>query len=516
MSPLNDPRVASRPHRLLRVLLAVLLPVLLGWGIMLVSTYLATQSRLEEAVDDVQSEIGRIFKHTEKAALAALPLAGQACTDANLHKLRELVTVVLYVRSVNLWSQDGNYCSSLFGRDANTAPNVYTDTRAQLLPGNAVTPGEAVFVYRESGPGDYDSVVAVSGGHLRAALRIAMRHAVTSGGVQLQIGDNWMDSEGAVHQGPPPRSLLLEIRRQHPVYPFVVVSSVYWPAFLAESWARYHPMLVLLLLLSSGGGWFYYQWLKQPRPAAEVIAIAVEKQEFIPFLQPLFDARSGQLTGAEVLLRWQHPRDGLLSPFAFIEAVEKSGYMGRITRQLMLVVAAALAPQAARLPAGFHLAFNLDADQLDDPLLIGDCRRLMAAFPADKLLLTLELTEREAFGSDAHFAVFSALQAEGIQLAIDDFGTGQSSLAYLHQLSIDTLKIDRTFVDAIGRDSLGKVVLDAIIALGSQLNLKLVAEGVETEAQRDYLRAAGVDTLQGYLLARPMPLADFIARLPEA
>ncbi|RQW28470.1 cyclic diguanylate phosphodiesterase [Rhodobacteraceae bacterium CH30] len=515
MSPLNDPRVASRPHRLLLVLLAVLLPVLLGCGIMLVSTYLATQSRLEEAVDDVQSEIGRIFKYSEKAALAALPLAGQACTDANLHKLRELVTVVLYVRSVNLWYQGNNYCSSLFGRDAKETPGRYAETRALLLPGNTVTPDESVFVYRESGAGGYDSVVGVSGGHLRAALRTAMRHTAIASGMLLQIGDKWMDSEGVVHQGPPPRSLLLEIRRQDPDYPFVVVSSVHWPAFLAESWARYHSMLLLLLLLSSCGGWFYFQWLKQPRPAAEVIAAAVENQEFIPFLQPLFDARSGQLTGAEVLLRWQHPRDGLLPPFAFIEAVEKSGQMGRITHQLMQDVTTALAPQAARLPDGFHLAFNLDADQLDDPQLIGDCRRLMAAFPADKLRLTLELTEREAFGSDAHFAAFSALQAEGIQLAIDDFGTGQSSLAYLHQLSIDTLKIDRAFVDAIGRDSLGKVVLDAIIALGTQLNLKLVAEGVETEAQRDYLVAAGVDFLQGYLLARPMPLAGFIAQLPE-
>ncbi|MXR36410.1 EAL domain-containing protein [Craterilacuibacter sinensis] len=512
MTPLNDPRVASRPRRLLLVLLVVLLPALLGWGITLVSIYLSMQSRLEGVVGGAHDAVTLVFKSADATASEALLLVGQPCQGKTLRLLRELTTRALYVRTVNLGSGEHYYCSSLYGAlSKETELSGYAGGRTKLRLGSQLTPGGGVLAYRALAADGSFAVVGISGGHLRTALR----QGGLSDGMSLQIGDKWMDSEGGVHSGTPPRSLLLETRRQHAIYPFTIVAAVYWPAFLAESRVSYQPMLILLLLLGSWAGWFYYQWLQQPRPASEVIAAAAERQEFIPFLQPLFDARSGRLMGAEVLLRWQHPRDGLLSPFAFIEAVEKSGQMGRITRQLMQDVTTALAPQAARLPDGFHLAFNLDAGQLDDPCLLDDCRRLMAAFPADKLVLTLELTEREAFGSDGHFEVFSALQAQGIQLAIDDFGTGQSSLAYLHQLAIDTLKIDRAFVDAIGRDSLGKVVLDAIIALGKQLNLKLVAEGVETEAQRDYLVAAGVDFLQGYLLARPMPLAGFIAQLPE-
>ncbi|MCP9759459.1 cyclic diguanylate phosphodiesterase [Aquitalea sp. S1-19] len=513
MTPLNDPRVASRPRRLLLVLLVVLLPALLGWGITLVSTYLSMQSRLEGVIREAHDAVTVVFKSADVTTREALSLAGQPCQGETLRLLRELATRALYVRTVSLGSGEHYYCSSLYGvLSKKTELSGYAGGRTKLRPGSELTPNSAVLAYRALAADGSFAVVGISGGHLRSALR----QGGLSDGMSLQIGDNWMDSEGGVHSGTPPRSLLLEIRRQDTVYPFTIVASVWWPALLAESRVSYQPMLILLLLLGSWAGWFYYQWLRQPRPAAKVISAAAERQEFIPFLQPLFDAKSGCLTGAEVLLRWQHPRDGLLSPLAFIEAVEKSGQMGRITRQLMQAVTTALAPQAARLPDGFHLAFNLDAGQLDDPCLLDDCRRLMAAFPADKLVLTLELTEREAFGSDGHFEVFSALQAQGIQLAIDDFGTGQSSLAYLHQLSINTLKIDRAFVDAIGRDSLGKVVLDAIIALGKQLDLKLVAEGVETEAQCDYLVAAGVDVLQGYLLARPMPLASFIAQLPEA
>ncbi|MCL6264172.1 cyclic diguanylate phosphodiesterase [Craterilacuibacter sp. RT1T] len=510
--PLTESRIASHPRRLVLALLAVLLPAMLGWGITLWTSYHALHARLVGAVNEAHHGVEHVFESSEQAARASLSLVGKPCDEQALFRMRELVTTVLYVRSISLGRGDHYYCSSLFGRTIRSADmDAYVDGRTRLRPGNSVTPDQAVLSYRLATENGDFVVVGVSGGHLR----LALRHGVLSEGVQLQIGSRWMDSNGDVHDGAPPRSMVLQVRRTDTKYPFTVLASVAWPTFLRASWEEYQPMLVLVLLLGLAAGWGVYQWGQKPQLPARIIGDAVARREFMPFLQPLFDAQSGRVCGAEALVRWMHPRYGLLSPATFIEEAERSGQMGEITRQLLLDVAAALAPYAERLPDGFHLAFNLDAEQLNDPQLLIDCRRFIDAFPQGKVRLTLELTEREAFDGHLHADVFARLRAEGIELAIDDFGTGQSSLAYLHELSVDTLKIDRTFVDAIGRDSLGKIVLDAIISLGQELKLKLVAGGVETEAQRDYLAAAGVDLLQGYLLARPMPLADFIRTLPE-
>lgn len=513
--PLLQPRVACRYQRLaLAVLFALLLPLLLGWGVSFATTYWSLQARMQQAADASQNEVARIMRNAQQAARSVVSLAGAPCSDDVLYQLRQQASTVLYVRTVNLVRAEQLYCSSLFGPVENPAPLTdYAAGHARLMAGNILTPREAVFIWREAGAKKDTSVLAaISGGHLHAALR----PAGMVGTIALQLGPNWMDSEGRVHQGETPRHLLLEARRSAAHFPFTVVASVSISRLLDEAWADYEPMLILLLLLGPFAVWVVYQWLSQAPPSAHRLRRALATGQFVPFLQPLVDARSGRWAGAEVLLRWQHPCDGLLPPAAFIQALERDGLMGVATRQMMQHVTRALSAHADRLPPGFHLSFNLTAEQSGDPRLLDDCRDVMAAFAPGKLKLTLELIERDAFDGRAHGDFFASLDNAGVRLAIDDFGTGQSSLSYLHELHADTLKIDRSFVDAIERDSLGKVVLDAIIELGQRLKLELIAEGVETPAQRDYLIAAGVELLQGYLFARPMPLTEFIRQLPPA
>jgi sensor c-di-GMP phosphodiesterase-like protein len=233
----------------------------------------------------------------------------------------------------------------------------------------------------------------------------------------------------------------------------------------------------------------------------------LRKREFEPFVQPILDLRSGRCAGVEVLMRWQHPQRGTLPPSEFIEEAERTGLIAGMSELVMTRAAHRLAPIAIANP-DIYFAFNLTPQQLAQPQLLA---RLSGIFrtdtiPHDRILL--EITEREFVDPVAEHSL-RALHACGWRVAVDDFGTGHSSLAALEQLAIDRLKIDRAFVSTISEETVNRPVLDAIIQLADRLTLPTIAEGIETQAQLDYLAARGVQFGQGYLIGRPMSIVAF-------
>ena len=185
-----------------------------------------------------------------------------------------------------------------------------------------------------------------------------------------------------------------------------------------------------------------------------------------------------------------------------------------MTRALLRQTAAQLAPHAERFARGFHIGVNITARHCQDLALVEDCREFLAAFTPGQVILVLELTERELIKpTDITRRLFDALHELGVMIAIDDFGTGHSSLTYLRNFNVDYLKIDQSFVAMIGVDALSRHILDSIIELSGKLDLGIVAEGVETIEQCEYLAAQGVDFLQGYLFGRPLPCDEFIKSL---
>lgn len=213
-------------------------------------------------------------------------------------------------------------------------------------------------------------------------------------------------------------------------------------------------------------------------------------------------------------MRWKHPKEGLVRPDLFIPLAEDSGLIVPMTRALLRQTAAQLAPHAARFSPGFHIGVNITARHCQDLALVEDCREFLAAFAPGQVSLVLELTERELIEpTDITRQLFDALHQLGVLIAIDDFGTGHSSLAYLRNFNVDYLKIDQSFVAMIGADALSGHILDSIIELSGKLDLGIVAEGVETAQQCEYLVAQGVDFLQGYLFGRPLPCDEFINSL---
>ena len=225
--------------------------------------------------------------------------------------------------------------------------------------------------------------------------------------------------------------------------------------------------------------------------------------------QPQLNLRNGRVAGVEALLRWNHPTLGMVPPDEFIQVAESCGLILSLGDWVMERACAQLASWRELYGYDFIVAINLSAAQLCDPLLVDKLQELVVryALPADRI--ELELTE-SMLVEDMNQAldVLHALEAIGIQLSIDDFGTGYSNLAQLRQLPIKRLKIDRSFIQDIETNSNARGIVDTVMAMARTLDMTVVAEGAETDAQAVYLAELGCDYLQGWWLARGLPPAE--------
>ena len=237
---------------------------------------------------------------------------------------------------------------------------------------------------------------------------------------------------------------------------------------------------------------------------------ALEQDELRLFYQPKIELATGRVAGAEVLLRWQHPTRGLLSPAAFIPFAEQTGFIRRITRWTL---DRAMAQGAAwhRSGSPLQLAVNISADDLADTQLARRVAGLLTRHQLPPSLLTLEVTE-SGFIEDpvSALAMLDALAQLRVLISIDDFGTGYSSLSHLARMPADEVKIDRSFVQGLESDVEYAAVVRSAIDMGHSLGLKVVAEGIETEFAAQRLRGFGCDVGQGYLYAKPMPCEQLI------
>ncbi len=232
---------------------------------------------------------------------------------------------------------------------------------------------------------------------------------------------------------------------------------------------------------------------------------ALERDEFLVVYQPMRDVATGALTGVEALLRWRHPELGMLPPDRFIPIAEQTGLIVPIGKWVLETACKAhMTWRAAGLPP-LAVAVNLSPRQLYDDRLLGDLADALAHSGMEPEWLELEITESMVM-QDAGDAimVLRAVKEMGVRLAIDDFGTGYSSLSLVKQMPLDTIKIDRSFINDLLTDPNDRAIAEAVISLGHALKLRVVAEGVETEAQEAFLRERGCGEMQGYLFSRPL------------
>ncbi|RII77803.1 putative bifunctional diguanylate cyclase/phosphodiesterase [Pseudomonas monteilii] len=241
---------------------------------------------------------------------------------------------------------------------------------------------------------------------------------------------------------------------------------------------------------------------------------ALEQRQFRLHYQPKFDAQACQPIGAEALLRWEHPQQGLLLPDRFIGLAEKTGLIIPIGEWVLDEACRQMRQWLDQGHQGWRMAVNLSAIQFCHAGLVESVARALQQNGLPANCLTLEITETTAMhDADASLTVLQRLSDMGVDLSIDDFGTGYSSLMYLKRLPANELKIDRGFVRDLEQDSDDAAIVSAIVALGQALGLRIVAEGVETDKQQDFLTRLGCDSLQGYLLGQPVPAEQFMSKL---
>jgi len=241
------------------------------------------------------------------------------------------------------------------------------------------------------------------------------------------------------------------------------------------------------------------------------LRLALRRNELVLHFQPRMAMATGELVGVEALIRWQHPRRGLLSPDKFIDVAEDSGLIVPIGEWVLETACNQVRDWRARVKRDLRISVNLSVGQVQNgERLYRAVEQSLARSGIDPAALELELTESHLMQHiEEKAALLNRLGALGVGLAIDDFGTGYSSLSYLKQLPVDSIKIDSSFVRDIGVDPNDEAIITAILAMAHSLRLSVVAEGVETEAQFRALKALGCDEFQGFFESPGLPAAEF-------
>jgi len=243
---------------------------------------------------------------------------------------------------------------------------------------------------------------------------------------------------------------------------------------------------------------------------------AIERDEFELFYQPQIDVRDGHFVGIEALLRWNHPDRGLLAPGEFIDLAEQAGFIGEIGRWVLANACEQASLWAAEGLEFGRIAVNLSAREFVDRDLVVNVARTLQAMGLDPSQLELEITETTAmYDVEQILAILELLRDIGVRVAIDDFGTGYSSLSYLQRFPVQTLKIAQDFMRGVGVDAHSAAIAAMLIELCHELKLDIVAEGVETDAQLEFLRDRGCYVIQGYILSRPVPSTEIAAMLRD-
>lgn len=282
-----------------------------------------------------------------------------------------------------------------------------------------------------------------------------------------------------------------------------------------------HADMAMYQVKAKGRNHYHFYTVALHERQAERLALqnemrrALERHEFVLYYQPQYRLSDGQLCGMEALVRWQHPERGFLLPGKFISIAEESGLILPLGEW---VLQSACAQNKLWQDMGYpsvRVAVNLSARQFQQKDLVRQVARILKETGLEPEWLELEITESLSMENVVvSVEILQKLKSMGIHLAIDDFGTGFSSLSYLNRFSLNTLKIDRSFITGVDVHSDGQAIVLTIIQLAKNLGLKVIAEGVETQAELDFLRNKGCDEVQGFLLAKPVSIEKLVSYFP--
>ncbi|MHA1523592.1 MAG: EAL domain-containing protein [Alphaproteobacteria bacterium] len=508
-------------HRL-RLGFWCVLGVVITLGPMLSADILVRWAAISYGTERLSERAHHSLDHAEmiladaSAVLTRLADTGQTnCSDAGIHQISETVFTHASIKEIGVYDRNAKLICSNFGiatREMHHAKYLKNDhSRISLAMMSTRVPGHrslGVHVALENGEGGLVAMVE----NPSATFQKIHHDEESYGFTRLAL----TNGEPIVEFGIPIRRAeslsgdIVVVRSTSTTFPITVVLTAPKAPLLTsfenlQALAKIGGGIMGVIMLALGGA-----AARRRLTGQNEIADAIVANEFIPFYQPIVDAQTGRIAGCELLVRWRKADGEMVSPDLFVPLAESTGQIVEITKSLMRQVADDMAPVCAVQP-DFYASINLVAAHFTNKTIVGDIRQMFSKGAMSPSNLVVEITERHPLVDlDRAKIVIESLQRLGVRVALDDAGTGHGGLAYIQSLGMDTIKIDRMFVDAIGTDAPSAPIVDALVDLGKQLKMTIIAEGVETEAQFAYLRVRGARYFQGFLFAPAMPISAFI------
>lgn len=439
-----------------------------------------------------------------------LPLTDAPCAQA-LPDLTYRAAFTSGVRTFVLVKEGFAYCSSATGSMRLGITHLYPEVAwektldLKLQQGTPMVPDKpAIAVWLRQPGNSVTGVLATLDLSLTPYLLLSSQQTNTTG-IAIIMGEHAMTTFSPNLM---PLAQLPDSHASHltiPGYPLSII--FYYPQLTA---ADIRLTLLGSLVLSLMAGVLYYYMLLLHQSPERALLRGIKRNEFFVEYQPVFPSGSQSIGGIEALIRWQHPTEGRIPPDLFIPYAESEGVIVTLTRHLFDMIVADMPQLMQALPPGSKLGINLAPSHLNAPSFHDDITNLLAKLPTDHFIVVFEITERGMVEEQNALEEFDWLHRQGVQIAVDDFGTGHSALIYLQRFTLDYLKIDRGFVNAIGQNTVTVPVLDAVISLAKKLKMQTVAEGVETAEQVNFLQEHDVNYMQGYYFSKPLGAEELV------
>ncbi|QMV51137.1 cyclic di-GMP phosphodiesterase [Ewingella americana] len=465
----------------------------------------------QQQVSDRTVEYSKAYLQNLTGTMKRLSQLPEKNCEMATDQLSRDAALTLGVRDFLLVREGRVYCSSATGEMSLSVQDFFSGLDwhkpldIQLEQGTSFIPNRPVIAVWYRNPEVSDSGILAT---IELTLSPYMLFAQTDEGYHgfaLIVGDRALTSMGSslLAVKDLPHSHYSEIKIDD--YPFTL--RLYAPQLTGEN-IRF-TLLASLLLSLMVGALIYFTLVNRHSPEREVLLGLKHNQFFVEY-QPVMETQSLKVAGIEALMRWQHPVEGRIPPDIFINFAESQGLIEMLTRRVMQLAAADAHRLMQVLPPKAKFSINISPHHMKKSSFRDDVMDFLFAMPKDYFQVVFEITERGMVDNESAMREFNWLRQQGIEIAIDDFGTGHSALIYLEKFTLDYLKIDRGFVMSIDQNTLIAPVLDTVLKLTEELNLKTIAEGVETVQQAKYLRKHGVSLLQGFLYSKPLPVDEII------
>lgn len=478
-----------------------------------------------------QSDLGLRYAHdmlyrvdeTVRQALGGLALLSRygadPCSAEAQATMRRVALGASYLKAVGHVRDGVMQCSSLGGAPFPLGSRVLRQSTGELIyarvPVDGSRPSSLMAIQRGGFGALFDSNLPLDTGTASPGMSLAVLHLERRADEPVSMASGFVDRawvarlDGQAQVSFTDGNYLVSIARST-LTPSAGVAALPLSAVAAQrnalAWRLVPAGLVAGIAMAAA----LLLLARQQNSLESALRKALRNDELFLLYQPVVDLGSGRCIGVEALLRWRRSSGELIGPDLFIPLAEQTGMITRVTARVLQLVERDTSAFLHTHP-DFHVAINLAASDLHSNAIVAALEPMLAASGPGTANVVVEITERGILDIEAARPVIGALRGRGVHVAIDDFGTGYAGLSYLESLQVDFLKIDRSFIETIGTGAPTNQVVGHIIAMASAMGLRMVAEGIETPAQADYLRERGVQFAQGWLFGKPRRFEEVVA-----